>query len=59
MTGADYYINESSNEWEAVERWENEGGRGRQNYGLSLDSIGEDYTSHGACHPHRQARRTW
>ena len=28
----DYYIRESSDEWEAVERWENEGGRLRQNY---------------------------
>ena len=43
MTAADYYINESSDEWEAVERWENEGGRGQQNYDLTLDSIGEDY----------------
>lgn len=45
MTAADYYINESSDEWEAVERWENEGGRGRQNHDLSLDAIGEDYLS--------------
>jgi NAD(P)-dependent dehydrogenase (short-subunit alcohol dehydrogenase family) len=43
MTAADYYIDESSDEWEAVERWENEGGRVQQNHDLSLDSIGEDY----------------
>lgn len=43
MTAADYYIHESSAEWEAFERWENEGGRLRQNHDLSLDSIGEDY----------------
>ena len=28
---ADYYIREPSDEWEAFERWENEGGRLRQN----------------------------
>lgn len=28
---ADYYISERSEEWEVVERWENEGGRLRQN----------------------------
>lgn len=28
---ADYYIGEPSEEWEVVERWENEGGRLRQN----------------------------
>lgn len=28
---ADYYIRERSEEWEFVERWENEGGRLRQN----------------------------
>ncbi|HEX8138221.1 MAG TPA: SDR family oxidoreductase [Pyrinomonadaceae bacterium] len=43
MTAVDYYIPESSAEWEAFERWENEGGRLRQNHDLSLDSIGEDY----------------
>lgn len=43
MTTADYYFHESSYEWEAVERWENEGGRVQQNHELSLDSIGEDY----------------
>ena len=43
MTAADYYINESSDVWKAVERWENEGGRLRQNHDLSHDSIGEDY----------------
>jgi len=43
MMAADYYIRESGDEWEAVERWENEGGRLRQNHDLSLDSIGEDY----------------
>ena len=43
MTAADYYIHESNNEWEAFERWENEGGRLRHNHDLSLDSIGEDY----------------
>jgi hypothetical protein len=26
MKAADNYIHESSDEWEAVERWENEGG---------------------------------
>ena len=31
MTTVDYYIPESSAEWEAFERWENEGGRLRQN----------------------------
>ncbi|HEX8650873.1 MAG TPA: SDR family oxidoreductase [Pyrinomonadaceae bacterium] len=39
----DYYIHELSIEGEAVERWENEGGRLRQNHDWSLDSIGEDY----------------
>ena len=43
MTAADNYINESKAEWEAVERWENEGGRIRQHHDLSLDSIGEEY----------------
>ena len=28
---ADYYIREPSDEWEAFERWENEGGRPLQN----------------------------
>ena len=27
---ADYYIRDLSEEWEVVERWENEGGRVRQ-----------------------------
>ena len=27
---ADYYIREPTDEWEEVERWENEGGRLRQ-----------------------------
>lgn len=31
MMAADYYIREPSDEWEVVERWENEGGRLRQN----------------------------
>lgn len=31
MMAADYYISERSEEWEVVERWENEGGRLRQN----------------------------
>jgi len=31
MMVADYYIREPSDEWEVVERWENEGGRLRQN----------------------------
>jgi len=43
MTAIDYYIHESSAEWEAFERWENEGGRLQQNHDLSIDSIGEDY----------------
>jgi NAD(P)-dependent dehydrogenase (short-subunit alcohol dehydrogenase family) len=43
MTAVDYYIPESSAEWEAFERWENEGGRVQQNHDLSLDSIDEDY----------------
>ena len=28
---ADYYTREPSDEWDAFERWENEGGRLRQN----------------------------
>jgi NAD(P)-dependent dehydrogenase (short-subunit alcohol dehydrogenase family) len=43
MMAADYYVRQPSYEWESVERWENEGGRLRQNHGLSLDSIGDDY----------------
>jgi NAD(P)-dependent dehydrogenase (short-subunit alcohol dehydrogenase family) len=43
MMTVDYYIREPRDEWEAVGRWENEGGRLRQNHDLSLDSIGEDY----------------
>ncbi|HEX8142322.1 MAG TPA: SDR family oxidoreductase [Pyrinomonadaceae bacterium] len=43
MTTVDYYIPESGAEWEAVDSWENEGGRLRQNHDWSLDSIGEDY----------------
>lgn len=43
MTGADYYIYKSGVEWEAVERWENEGGTPRRHQDLSLDSSGEDY----------------
>lgn len=31
MVAADHYIREPSDEWESVERWENEGGRLRQN----------------------------
>jgi hypothetical protein len=45
MMAVVYYIQESSNEWESVERWENEGGRLRQNHDLSLDYISEDYLS--------------
>ena len=41
-----YYIRKPSAEWEAVERWENEGGRLRQRHDYGLDSIGEDYTRH-------------
>jgi NAD(P)-dependent dehydrogenase (short-subunit alcohol dehydrogenase family) len=43
MMATDYYIREPSDEWEAVGRWENEGGRLRQNHDLSHDSIGEGY----------------
>lgn len=31
MMAADYYVREASDEWDACERWENEGGRLRQN----------------------------
>ena len=31
MMAADYYSREPSDEWEAFERWENEGGSLRQN----------------------------
>jgi hypothetical protein len=31
MMAGDYYIREPSDEWEAFERWENEGGSFRQN----------------------------
>jgi hypothetical protein len=59
MTATDYYINESSDEWESVERWENEGGRLRQNHDLSLDPIGEDYLRRmEEAIPHRRARLT-
>ena len=30
MMAADYYVREPSKEWESLERWENEGGRFRQ-----------------------------
>jgi hypothetical protein len=31
MTAADYHMREPGDEWETFERWENEGGRLRQN----------------------------
>ena len=46
MKAGDYNVHESSDEWEAVERWENEGGSLRRHHDLSLDSIGEDYLRH-------------
>lgn len=46
MMTADYYIQEPSAEWEAVERWENEGGRLGQRHHRSHDSIGEAYLRH-------------
>jgi hypothetical protein len=39
---ADYYIQESSDEWESVERWENEGGRLRQNLPQLEQGAGDD-----------------
>ena len=38
-----YSIYKRSAEKEALERWENEGGRLSQNHDFILDSIGEDY----------------
>jgi len=38
-----YYIHERIGELEAVERWENEGGRLSQNHDYVLDATGEDY----------------
>jgi hypothetical protein len=38
-----YYIRERSAEWEAVQRWENEGGRFPQHHDYSFGPIGEDY----------------
>ena len=38
-----YYSHEARAEWEAVERWENEGGRHGQNHDLYFDTIGDDY----------------
>lgn len=43
---AGYYIQKSSAEKEAVERWENEGGRLSQNHYHILDLTGEDYRRH-------------
>lgn len=41
-----YSIHKRSVEKEALERWENEGGRFVQNHDLILDSIGEEYGLH-------------
>ena len=41
-----HYKHKSSAEWEAVERWENEGGRLSQNHDYILKSIGENYLRH-------------
>ena len=43
---AGYYIDKRSAEKEAVDRWENEGGRLTQNHEYILDSVGEDYRRH-------------
>ncbi len=41
-----YYIHEPIAEWEAVDRWENEGGRLGQHHQNILDSIGKEYMRH-------------
>lgn len=41
-----YYIQKRGAEKEALERWENEGGRLVQNHDYILDSIGEEYRRH-------------
>src|SRR5687767_14279699 len=59
ITAVDYFIHESITEWEAVEGWENEGGRLRQNHDSSPDSFRADYlrrrTEPG--HPHWPTRK--
>ena len=41
-----YSIDKRSGEKEALERWENEGGRLVQNHDFVLDPIGEEYRRH-------------
>ena len=41
-----YSIHKRSAEKEALERWENEGGRLVQNHDFILDSIGDEYRRH-------------
>ena len=41
-----YYIRKQSSEWEAVERWENEGGRVGEKHDDVLDSIFDQYLPH-------------
>jgi len=41
MARGDYVL--TSAEWEAVERWENEGGRLTQSHDYNFDPIGKDY----------------
>ena len=41
-----YFIQGPSGELEAVQRWENEGGRLSQNHGHVLDSVRDDHLRH-------------
>ena len=43
IMATDYYVHEPSAHQEAIERWENEGGRLQQQHRHSYDSIGKDY----------------
>ena len=53
-----YYSHDPRAEWEAVERWENEGGRLRQKHDYILDAIADDYRRHmDEVRPIRRGRK--
>ena len=40
----DYYIQEARADCEALQRWEDEGGRSRQQYDKSVNAVAENYS---------------
>ena len=39
---SEHYVQERRAEWDALERWENEGGRPRRYFDKSVDSVAEN-----------------